>query len=83
MRVPELERPLREVGQALFGAVFAPSAGALFLSSRNEAERAGGKLRIVLRLRAPELAVLPWELIPVVNSRHADRLAWSGSSSRS
>ena len=39
-RVPELERPLRQVGQALFGAVFQASAGALFLSSRNEVERA-------------------------------------------
>jgi CHAT domain/WD domain, G-beta repeat len=63
MRVPELERPLREVGQALFEAVFGASTGALFLSSRNEVERAGGRLRIVLRLHPPELAVLPWELL--------------------
>jgi CHAT domain len=62
-RVPELERPLREAGQALFDAVFQGSAGALFLSSRNEAERAGARLRIVLRLHPPELAVLPWELL--------------------
>ena len=59
MRVPELERPLRKVGQALFEAVFQASAGALFLSSRSEVERAGGRLRIVLRLHPPELAVLP------------------------
>jgi len=63
MRVPELERPLRKVGQALFEAVFQASAGALFLSSRSEVERAGGRLRIVLRLHPPELAVLPWELL--------------------
>jgi hypothetical protein len=63
MRVPELERPLRQVGRVLFGAVFQASAGALFLSSRNEVERAGGRLRIVLRLHPPELAVLPWELL--------------------
>ncbi len=61
--VPELERPLREVGQALFEAVFQASAGALFLSSRNEVEQAGGRLRIALRLHPPELAVLPWELL--------------------
>ena len=61
--VPELERPLRQVGQALFEAVFQASAGALFLSSRNEVERGGGRLRIVLRLHPPELAVLPWELL--------------------
>ena len=47
----------------MFEAVFQPSAGSLFLSSRNEAERAGGRLRIVLRLHPPELAVLPWELL--------------------
>ena len=63
MRVPELERPLRQVGQALFEAVFQPSVGALFLSSRNEVEREGSGLRIVLRMHAPELAVLPWELL--------------------
>jgi hypothetical protein len=63
MRVPELERPLRQVGQDLFEAVFQPSARALFLSSRNEVERAGDRLRIVLRLHAPELAILPWELL--------------------
>ena len=42
MRAGELERPLRGVGQALFEAVFQASAGALFLSSRNEVERTGG-----------------------------------------
>ncbi|MFC7266793.1 hypothetical protein [Streptomyces lutosisoli] len=61
--VPELERPLRKVGQALFAAVFQASSGALFLSSRNDVERAGGRLRIVLRLHPAELAVLPWELM--------------------
>jgi WD40 repeat protein len=63
MRVPELERPLRGVGQALFEAVFQPSASALFLSSRNQVEQAGDRLRIVLRLHPAELAVLPWELL--------------------
>jgi sugar lactone lactonase YvrE len=61
--VPELERPLLKVGQALFEAVFQAPVGALFLSSRNEVERAGGRLSIVLRLQPPELAVLPWELM--------------------
>ena len=62
-QVPELERPLRETGRALFREVFQGPAEALFVSSRNEAERAGGRLRIVLRLHPPELAVLPWELL--------------------
>ena len=61
--VQELERSLRQVGQALFDSVFQASAVALLLSSRNEVERADGRLRIVLRLRPPELAVLPWELM--------------------
>jgi tetratricopeptide (TPR) repeat protein len=60
---PQLERTLRRVGQALFKAVFTAQATALLVSSRNAAERTGGKLRIVLRLRPPELAVLPWELL--------------------
>ena len=60
---PELEQSLRRVGQELFAAVFPDWAQALLVSSRNEAERAGGALRIVLRLRPPELAVLPWELL--------------------
>ena len=61
--VPELEQPLRRLGETLFGVVFQPSVGALFLSSRNEVERTGGRLRIVLRLHPPELAMLPWELL--------------------
>ena len=61
--VPELERPLRRVGEALFEAVFQAPARVLFLSSRNEVEGAGGRLRIALRLRPPELARLPWELL--------------------
>jgi len=75
--VPELERPLRRVGQALFEMVFEASTGALFLSSRNEVERAGGRLRIVLRLRPPELAVLPWELL---FSDHYGAARWCATS---
>jgi tetratricopeptide (TPR) repeat protein len=60
---PELEQSLRRIGQALFVAVFPDWAQALLLSSRNEAERTHRTLRIVLRLRPPELAVLPWELL--------------------
>ena len=61
--VPELELPLRQLGQALFEAVFQAPVGALFLSSRNQVEQSGGRLRIVLRLHPPELAALPWELM--------------------
>lgn len=61
--VPEMERPLRQLGETLFGVVFQSSVMALFLSSRQEVERVGGRLRIVLRLHPPELAMLPWELL--------------------
>jgi len=57
-----LEPPLRQVGTALFEAVLSGKAGALLLASRNEVERRGEQLRVVLRL-PPELAVLPWELL--------------------
>ena len=60
---PELERPLRRVGEALFETVFQAPTRALFLSSRDDVEGAGGRLRIALRLRPPELAALPWELL--------------------
>jgi thioredoxin len=61
--VPELERPIRRIGRELFELIFPAPVRALFLSSRNEAERSGNRLRIVLRLRPPELAILPWELL--------------------
>src|ERR1700761_3788403 len=39
--VPELERPIRQIGRKLFELIFSASVWALFLSSRNEAERSG------------------------------------------
>ena len=48
-------------GDAVRGGV--PAWVGAFLSSRNEVERAGGRLRILLRLRPAELAMLPWELL--------------------
>ena len=63
MADPNPEQLLRQVGQALFEAVFPDWVAELFRSSRNEAEGAGGRLRILLRLRPAELAVLPWELL--------------------
>ncbi len=63
MADPNPEQSLRQVGQALFEAVFPDWVAELFRSSRDEAEGAGGRLRILLRLRPAELAVLPWELL--------------------
>jgi CHAT domain len=55
------ERPVREVGQQLFAAVFAERVYGRYTASVQEAARRGEPLRVVLRLRAPELAGLPWE----------------------
>lgn len=56
-----LERPVREVGQALFDAVFVERVYGRYTASVQEAARRGEPLRVVLRLRAAELAGLPWE----------------------
>ena len=55
------ELPVREVGQQLFEAVFAERVYGRYTASVQEAARKGEPLRVVLRLRAPELAGLPWE----------------------
>jgi CHAT domain/WD domain, G-beta repeat len=70
----QLEQPLRRVGEALFETVFQAPIRALFLSSRNEVEGAGGRLRIALRLHPPELARLPWELM--FSDRNGGYLSW-------
>ncbi|MCZ2526253.1 CHAT domain-containing protein [Streptomyces sp. HB2AG] len=59
----ELERPAREVGKKLFDAVFRNSIPGLYLSSRQKAEEQDEVLRLVFRIRSPELAALPWELL--------------------
>jgi tetratricopeptide (TPR) repeat protein len=55
------ELPVREVGRQLFEAVFADRVYGRYTASVQEAARQGQPLRVVLRLRAPELAGLPWE----------------------
>jgi tetratricopeptide (TPR) repeat protein len=55
------EVPVREVGRRLFEAVFAERIYGRYTASLQEAARQGQPLRVVLRLRAPELAGLPWE----------------------
>ncbi|MGW7452216.1 CHAT domain-containing WD40 repeat protein [Streptomyces sp. NPDC054787] len=61
--VSEIEAPVREVGGMLFDAVFQGSIKALYLASRQKAREHGQRLRLVLRVRCPELAALPWELL--------------------
>ncbi|MEW2574854.1 CHAT domain-containing WD40 repeat protein [Streptomyces syringium] len=59
----ELEMPVRQVGGILFNAVFQNAIKALYLSSRQKAKDRDQRLRIVLRVRSPELAALPWEFL--------------------
>jgi tetratricopeptide (TPR) repeat protein len=60
-RLSAQELPIREVGMQLFEAVFAERVYGRYTASMQEAVRQGEPLRVVLRLRAPELAALPWE----------------------
>lgn len=61
--IPAAEKPLHEVGEQLFRAIFAGSVGGTYRSSLGAAQHSGRPLRVVLRLAAPELAALPWELL--------------------
>ena len=60
-RLSAQELPVRQVGQQLFEAVFAERVYGRYAGSVQEAARRGEPLRVVLRLRAEELAALPWE----------------------
>ena len=60
-RLSAQELPIRQVGQQLFEALFAERVYGRYTASVQEAARQGEPLRVVLRLRAPELAALPWE----------------------
>jgi WD40 repeat protein len=57
------ERPVRELGQRLFEAMVAGDVRSLYVASRQRAHEQGSVLRLVLRVRPPELARLPWEFL--------------------
>ncbi len=59
----EGEQPVRELGQRLFEALIADDVRALYVASRQRVRENGGALRLVLRVRPPELARLPWEFL--------------------
>jgi hypothetical protein len=61
--VPTAERPVREVGQQLFQALFTGPVYGTYRASLGVAQQRGKRLRVVLRLTAPELAALPWEML--------------------
>ena len=55
------EAPVREVGNSLFQALFAERVYGRYTASLQQASSKGEPLRVVLRLRAQELAGIPWE----------------------
>ncbi len=57
------ERPVRELGQWLFEALVADDVRSLYVASRQRARENDCVLRLVLRVRPPELARLPWEFL--------------------
>lgn len=61
--VPVNEQPVRQVGQQLFQALFAGPVYGTYRASLGAVQQSGGRLRLVLRMTAPELAALPWEML--------------------
>ncbi|MGH3976638.1 MAG: CHAT domain-containing protein, partial [Pseudonocardiaceae bacterium] len=61
--VTEDEKPVRELGQQLFKALIADDVRVLYEDSKRRARADGCVLRLVLRVRPPELARLPWEFL--------------------
>ena len=55
------ERPVREVGRRLFEALFTGQVYGTYRESLGAVQQRGTRLRVVLRLTAPQLAALPWE----------------------
>src|SRR4051812_32448615 len=58
-----LERPVRDVGHALFESLFTGRVYGRYTASLQQAGSRGEPLRVVLRLRDPELAGIPWETL--------------------
>ena len=57
------ERPVQQLGALLFDAVLAGDSRGMFAASRHQADREGRQLRMVMQIRPPELARLPWEFL--------------------
>jgi hypothetical protein len=73
---PPDEKLVQELGAELFEWLFAGDARVLFDSSRQQAAREDDQwLRLVLRIRPPELAALPWEFL--YDTRRDDYLSLS------
>jgi CHAT domain/Kelch motif/Galactose oxidase, central domain len=61
--LPVAEQLLQQVGRQLFEALFAGPVYGTYRASLGVAQQRGRRLRMVLRLTAPELAALPWEAL--------------------
>ncbi|WP_162943783.1 CHAT domain-containing protein [Arthrobacter celericrescens] len=60
---PIMELPVRAAGQELFQSLFTREVYGTYRASLGAAQHAGQQVRLVLRLAAPELAALPWEML--------------------
>jgi hypothetical protein len=61
--VSEVEQPVRQFGAALFESLITGDVRVLVGASRDRAAHEGKRLRLVLRIRPPELSRLPWEFL--------------------
>jgi hypothetical protein len=69
------ERPAQRLGAELFDRLFARDVRLLFDMTRQQAAQRDAQVRLVLRIRPPELAVLPWEFL--YDARRDDYLSLS------
>jgi sugar lactone lactonase YvrE len=61
--ISEVEQPVLQFGAALFDALITGDVRVLVGASRDRAAHEGKRLRLVLRIRPPELSRLPWEFL--------------------
>ena len=59
----EEERPVQELGRRLFEFALPPTLQGYFIAARQGAAEREQPLVVRLRVRPPELAVLPWEFL--------------------
>lgn len=72
---PGQEQVIREFGGQLFEALIAGDVRAVYDRSRQATEAADAGLRLKLRINAPDLASIPWELL--FDARRGEFLALS------
>ncbi|MGH3939676.1 MAG: CHAT domain-containing protein [Pseudonocardiaceae bacterium] len=60
---PEDEQSVRDWGQQLFETLIIDEVRDLYVTSRRRSREQGSTIRLILRVRAAELAWLPWEFM--------------------